>query len=79
MMNVRISSPNMFLDIDTFESLMLHLLNGRKLVRADGYGRVPAMKSTAVPGKHVPISPLAAAYGDDGYDRGNAGVELRDC
>ncbi|KAI0434803.1 Metallo-hydrolase/oxidoreductase [Xylaria sp. FL1042] len=47
-------------DIDTFESLMLHV-NGPKQVRADRSGKVPTMKITAMPGKHVPPGPLAAA------------------
>ncbi|KAI0419094.1 Metallo-hydrolase/oxidoreductase [Xylaria grammica] len=39
--------------VDTFESLMLHL-GGAK------HGKVPMLKITAMPGKHVPPGPLAA-------------------
>ncbi|KAI1349663.1 Metallo-hydrolase/oxidoreductase [Xylaria sp. FL0043] len=47
-------------DIDTFESMMLHV-NGAKQARADGPGKVPTMKITAMPGKHVPPGPLSVA------------------
>ncbi|KAI0506195.1 Metallo-hydrolase/oxidoreductase [Xylaria bambusicola] len=44
-------------DIDTFESLMLHI-DGPK---QDGHAEVPVVKITAMPGEHVPPGPLAAA------------------
>ncbi|KAI1423892.1 Metallo-hydrolase/oxidoreductase [Xylaria sp. FL1777] len=47
-------------DIDTFESIMLHL-NGPKQAIADGNGKTPMIKITAMPGEHVPPGPLAAA------------------
>lgn len=45
------------LDIDTFESLVLHI-DGAKQAE---HGKVPVVKTTAMPGKHVPHGPLAAA------------------
>ncbi|KAI0975756.1 Metallo-hydrolase/oxidoreductase [Xylaria arbuscula] len=47
-------------DVDAFESLMLHL-DGSEQSRADRGGKVPRVKITGMPGKHVPPGPLAAA------------------
>ncbi|KAI1300490.1 Metallo-hydrolase/oxidoreductase [Xylaria venustula] len=47
-------------DVDNFESLMLHL-DGSEQGHADRGGKVPTVKITGMPGKHVPPGPLAAA------------------
>ncbi|KAI0458495.1 Metallo-hydrolase/oxidoreductase [Xylaria acuta] len=49
-------------DVDTFESLMLHI-DGVKhgQFHTGGYGKVPVIKITAMPGKHVPPGALGAA------------------
>ncbi|KAI1819075.1 Metallo-hydrolase/oxidoreductase [Xylaria intraflava] len=49
-------------DVDTFESVMLHGGDGdEEKARAGGRGKVPVIKIVAMPGKHVPPGPLAAA------------------
>ncbi|KAI1383308.1 Metallo-hydrolase/oxidoreductase [Hypoxylon trugodes] len=47
-------------DLDFFESLMLHI-DRKEPSHAGGYGKVPAIKVTGMPGKHVPPGPLAKA------------------
>ncbi|KAI8951553.1 Metallo-hydrolase/oxidoreductase [Xylaria longipes] len=49
-------------DVDTFESIMLHI-DGAKhgQLHTGGYGKVPVIKITAMPGKHVPPGLLGVA------------------
>ncbi|KAI0447182.1 Metallo-hydrolase/oxidoreductase [Xylaria telfairii] len=49
-------------DVDTFESVMLHVDGaGHGQFHAGADGKVPVIKITAMPGKHVPPGPLAVA------------------
>ncbi|KAI2629636.1 Metallo-hydrolase/oxidoreductase [Hypoxylon sp. NC1633] len=47
-------------DLDFFESMMLHI-DRKEPSHAGGYGKVPVIKVTGMPGKHVPPGPLAKA------------------
>ncbi|XDG06644.1 hypothetical protein ABKA04_006259 [Annulohypoxylon sp. FPYF3050] len=47
-------------DLDFFESIMLHI-DRKEPSHAGGYGKVPVIKVTGMPGKHVPPGPLAKA------------------
>ncbi|KAI4868592.1 Metallo-hydrolase/oxidoreductase [Hypoxylon rubiginosum] len=47
-------------DLDFFESMMLHI-DRKDSSHAGGYGKVPAIKVTGMPGKHVPPGPLSMA------------------
>ncbi|KAI2784574.1 Metallo-hydrolase/oxidoreductase [Daldinia loculata] len=47
-------------DLDFFESMILHI-DRKDPSHAGGYGKVPAIKVTGMPGKHVPPGPLAMA------------------
>ncbi|KAI1482805.1 Metallo-hydrolase/oxidoreductase [Daldinia eschscholtzii] len=47
-------------DLGFFESIMLHI-DRKDPSHAGGYGKVPVIKVTGTPGKHVPPGPLAAA------------------
>ncbi|KAI1345258.1 Metallo-hydrolase/oxidoreductase [Xylariaceae sp. FL0016] len=46
--------------LDVFESMILHI-DGGGHPQVGGYGRIPVIKVTGMPGKHVPPGPLAAA------------------
>ncbi|KAI2614454.1 Metallo-hydrolase/oxidoreductase [Hypoxylon fragiforme] len=46
--------------VDVFESMMLHI-DRREPRLAGGYGKVPAIKVTGMPGKHVPPGALSLA------------------
>ncbi|TRX98457.1 hypothetical protein FHL15_000531 [Xylaria flabelliformis] len=49
-------------DLDTFESIMLHIDDPKHgQLHKGGYGMVPVMKITAMPGKHVPPGALSVA------------------
>ncbi|KAI0862894.1 Metallo-hydrolase/oxidoreductase [Xylaria cubensis] len=49
-------------DLDTFESIILHIDDSKHgQLRSGGYGMVPVMKITAMPGKHVPPGALSVA------------------
>ncbi|KAI2640624.1 Metallo-hydrolase/oxidoreductase [Hypomontagnella submonticulosa] len=45
-------------DLDFFESMMVHI-DRKEPSHAGGYGRIPLIKVTGLPGKHVPPGPLA--------------------
>lgn len=45
-------------DLNFFESMMLHI-EQKNPAQAGGYGKVPAIKVTGMPGRHVPPGPLA--------------------
>ncbi|KAI0851530.1 Metallo-hydrolase/oxidoreductase [Daldinia vernicosa] len=45
-------------DLDFFESMILHI-DRKDPSHAGGYGKVPVIKVTGMPGKHVPPGPLA--------------------
>ncbi|KAI8960121.1 Metallo-hydrolase/oxidoreductase [Daldinia sp. FL1419] len=45
-------------DLDFFESILLHI-DRKDPSHAGGYGKVPVIKVTGTPGKHVPPGPLA--------------------
>ncbi|KAI1107853.1 Metallo-hydrolase/oxidoreductase [Jackrogersella minutella] len=46
--------------LDFFESIMLHV-DRKEPALAGGYGKVPVIKITGLPGKHVPPGPLSKA------------------
>ncbi|KAI1755826.1 Metallo-hydrolase/oxidoreductase [Xylaria castorea] len=49
-------------DVDTFESIMLHIDDAKQgQLHMGGYGMVPVIKITAMPGKHVPPGALGVA------------------
>ncbi|KAH9909206.1 Metallo-hydrolase/oxidoreductase [Xylariomycetidae sp. FL2044] len=48
-------------DLDFFESTMLHIDGGDEGSQTGGYGKVPVIKVTGMPGKHVPPGPIETA------------------
>ncbi|OTB08733.1 hypothetical protein M426DRAFT_18812 [Hypoxylon sp. CI-4A] len=48
-------------DLDCFESMLLHIDRKDPSNAGGGYGKVPIVKVTGMPGKHVPPGPLAMA------------------
>ncbi|KAI2639436.1 Metallo-hydrolase/oxidoreductase [Xylaria nigripes] len=48
-------------DVDTFESMMLHIGGDNSEQAQSEHGKVPMIKIVAMPGKHVPPGPLAVA------------------